>query len=396
MSGGMEWERYGFLKQMLRNRLQTADYEKTAKRLGMKLNDSKVCCMVCELLQQEGKDRSAENFICAALRNYLNRFTENGLRHELIQEGKSRITIILSSGPGQFGERLTAFAYDIHRYLANQLSVRNDCGIGDIGKGLSTVNQSYVQANSALSMRFFKGREDQCGFYIFRKSAMTEPTAEIRRKLTGLENEIIENVRMLNRDAVQRKINQYFELMKAKKLDLDFVIGWCCRFVMTVKASILAMKAEGIDDESFSAIHEKIRRAVYLHELHEAVFREISRMVDQIQRASLLESNPTLKNLLAMIDNDPEQRITLESAASFMHMNISYFSVFFKEKAGTNFTDYVTRVRIDHAKKMLEASEYKISIIANKVGYNDTSYFCNVFKKIVGITPLEYRKKAVL
>ena len=57
-----------------------------------------------------------------------------------------------------------------------------------------------------------------------------------------------------------------------------------------------------------------------------------------------------------------------------------------------SFNEYVTRLRIEHAKQLLEESGSSIESIAREIGYTNPKYFFKVFKKMVGETPQEYRK----
>ena len=74
-------------------------------------------------------------------------------------------------------------------------------------------------------------------------------------------------------------------------------------------------------------------------------------------------------------------------------MNISpyYFSKLFKEEAGENFIEYLTKVRIAHAKELLRNPALSIKEICILSGYSDPNYFSRIFKKQEGVTPSEYR-----
>jgi len=74
-------------------------------------------------------------------------------------------------------------------------------------------------------------------------------------------------------------------------------------------------------------------------------------------------------------------------------MNPSYLSYFFKEQTGENFIDYLNKVRIEKAKELLKDSSMSLSEIASQVGYSNAGYFNRIFKKIVGITPGQYRNR---
>ena len=76
-------------------------------------------------------------------------------------------------------------------------------------------------------------------------------------------------------------------------------------------------------------------------------------------------------------------------------VNISpyYFSKLFKEATGENFIEYLTNIRIDKAKELLEKSDLSMKEICAMCGYSDPNYFSRTFKKNVGLTPTEYKEK---
>lgn len=68
-------------------------------------------------------------------------------------------------------------------------------------------------------------------------------------------------------------------------------------------------------------------------------------------------------------------------------MNIAFLNVL------TFFTEYITGVRMQKAKALLTTTDQKLTAIAESVGYNDVSYFSNVFKKFYGVSPRSMRKE---
>lgn len=84
-------------------------------------------------------------------------------------------------------------------------------------------------------------------------------------------------------------------------------------------------------------------------------------------------------------------KITLEEVCKELFINPAYFSVAFKKATGKNFIDYVNEIRVEKSKELIIESEYRIKEIAQKVGFDSFSYFCTVFKRSTGATPLEFR-----
>lgn len=84
--------------------------------------------------------------------------------------------------------------------------------------------------------------------------------------------------------------------------------------------------------------------------------------------------------------------LSIEEAAEFTGLSISHFCLLFKQETGYTFLEYLTECRIDKAKYILKNSQVKVYQIAPLVGYQDPRYFTQVFKKMTGMTPSEYRE----
>lgn len=85
------------------------------------------------------------------------------------------------------------------------------------------------------------------------------------------------------------------------------------------------------------------------------------------------------------------ERLTLESVSEKFYFNRTYFCKYFKKYTGKNFSEYLTEVRLNKSKELLESTNMKIYSISSMIGYDDPKYFHRQFKKAFGITPDEYR-----
>lgn len=82
--------------------------------------------------------------------------------------------------------------------------------------------------------------------------------------------------------------------------------------------------------------------------------------------------------------------VTLELAAGFIGLNASYLSRIFKEETQSTFSEYVNRVRVDAARRLLESGQYTIKQVSDQVGFSTHNYFFKVFKEVTGMTPQAY------
>lgn len=100
-----------------------------------------------------------------------------------------------------------------------------------------------------------------------------------------------------------------------------------------------------------------------------------------------------IKKVQDHIEKHYEDKITVESLATLINTGRRTFERRFKEATNNTSIEYIQRVRIEAAKKFFEASRKNISEIMFDVGYTDTKAFRDTFKKITGLTPIEYRNK---
>lgn len=83
----------------------------------------------------------------------------------------------------------------------------------------------------------------------------------------------------------------------------------------------------------------------------------------------------------------------LEALAEDMHMSKAYLSRLFRQETGSSITGYLTARRIRQACSLLQSSELSVEMIGEKVGLSNVSYFIQLFKRTVGVSPHQYRLK---
>jgi len=123
------------------------------------------------------------------------------------------------------------------------------------------------------------------------------------------------------------------------------------------------------------------------------LFSQVMTLRDEI---STEHSIPIAMQAKRYIDNNyANPDLSLSSVANAICTSPNYLSTVFKEKIGTNFSEYLTEVRIRQAEKLLATTDLSISEIALRVGYQNINYFSMTFKKVTGNSPSKYQRKKV-
>ena len=109
------------------------------------------------------------------------------------------------------------------------------------------------------------------------------------------------------------------------------------------------------------------------------------------EKQEVIKNRILAEQIRKYIETHYMEDICLQDVAEQFRYSDAYFCRFFKQNFDKNFIVYLSELRIEKAKELLADVTVNIKDIGQKVGYRDSSYFTKVFKRIVGVTPSEYR-----
>lgn len=95
---------------------------------------------------------------------------------------------------------------------------------------------------------------------------------------------------------------------------------------------------------------------------------------------------------LEYIRNNYSSKLTLPATAAHVHLQSSYFCTLFKKHMGISYSEYIKLIRLNKARQLLHNSNDKIEQIAHDTGFCDIHHFYKVFRKYEGVTPVHYRQ----
>jgi AraC-like DNA-binding protein/ligand-binding sensor protein len=151
-----------------------------------------------------------------------------------------------------------------------------------------------------------------------------------------------------------------------------------------------------VDIESLRAAYFATRVLTGKH--HEAVVKlltifaqHLSMLSNQVIVQQENAEPPVITRAKEFIQEHQTENLRLGHVAKACNTSTFYFCKMFKKITGINFTDYLSRVRIEKSKNLLLNPNLRVSEIAFEVGFQSLTHFNRVFKKILGQSPTEYR-----
>ena len=103
--------------------------------------------------------------------------------------------------------------------------------------------------------------------------------------------------------------------------------------------------------------------------------------------------NETVEQICAYLAANYQQKLSLTEVAARFYISPYYLSRLFRRVTGQSIVDYLNNRRIEAAQKLLETTELSISAIAEQTGFASAAHFRRVFREVMDISPLQYRKK---
>lgn len=156
-----------------------------------------------------------------------------------------------------------------------------------------------------------------------------------------------------------------------------------------------AVDDAGLPPIYIHSISEEMAEKIEEADSSEALVDVIEQMIDgycnSINNISLQNHSVNVVKVQRYIVNNIDKKISLADLSELTDLDESYLCRLFKRECHMTINEYIQNQRINEAKWMLESSDNSIIDISHLLGFSTQSYFCSVFKKIVGISPAKYR-----
>ena len=171
-----------------------------------------------------------------------------------------------------------------------------------------------------------------------------------------------------------------------QKLEQYQVIHKLHPYSLTLKQKLEQLENESNNQDSLtSAMEKNLLEQIILFILRYGTKKELEEKegADKIQIAA------------RYISEHYNEEITLPDIAAMTFMEETYFSKKFKQLTGFGFKEYLISTRVKAAENLLKTTKLSVGEIADSCGFSSSNYFGSVFKRLLGVSPANYRKRVI-
>lgn len=267
--------------------------------------------------------------------------------------------------------------------INKQFSIPLSTGISNPSKTLEHIHVSYKQALIALQNKFYKG----IGEVLFFKDCKKYHEAT-EYPLEG-EMQLFECIKHAeDSKEIKQAIEEFYQcVLKEGIVDHKFIYEITIRLLVGIEKKVYSQLGD------LSTYHHcKIMSVIHLETIQEVKEYVAAHLIELHQILAYNDNRRSvIKKAIQFMEKEC-QHATLQSVSEKVYIAPTYLSSLFKINTGKTFIEKLTQIRIEKAKDMLVSTHMKNYEVAEKVGYKDSRYFSQIFKKVVGVTPTEYRE----
>lgn len=255
-------------------------------------------------------------------------------------------------------------------------------GLSDLLGNGDDISVAVEEAYHALKATFY------CGGAAYYVENPFSPIEDIADELLKDEEELFKSYREQNIGNIRRNVSMIFSCFSKNCINPDDVKGYLIGLL-------------GRLDSNYWKACKLIQNDNLMHDfqaksdddLQAVILRIIISMLANIYPAHIRTDEDIINEIKKYIDRHYDADLSLASMENHFYISRYQVSRLFKERFECNYSNYILQVRMDAAKTYLLHSGKKLSEICQLVGYEDVSYFSNVFKKFYGISPSDFRCK---
>ncbi|NQX67401.1 response regulator [Paenibacillus alba] len=287
---------------------------------------------------------------------------------------------------------LFTLAEEVRQSLYSYLKISVTIGVGERVSKLANVPQSYSQAKEAADQRWFLGKNQ-----IISMDNLEQREDSIYRFDASQNERMISALKAADIAKVREELHAIFLALSHSRADgIAYGRNLSLQLLLLASRILLELQvhkqgAENVENEQLT----KVFQQETLDDLRRLVEYRLLEVCGRIGEKRSGKAKNVIERTRALIDKRFADNLQVGDIAAEVFLSTTYLCLLFKQETGETINEYMTKVRVDKAKELLQDPGNKFYEVCYAVGYSDPSYFSKIFKKYTGFTPSSFRDQVM-
>ncbi len=377
----------------LRNELHLievkCDFDEPYAVLYLNVANYNVIQSTCDVMEPDLFSASLENIVEEVMSEF---FILQTFRYE---NGQCIVTINLPERKfsREFIEKIEAGFNRVVKYVDLYFGMQIYGVLSKRTIGLKAFSHAVVNCKNVMNDRF-RMKENKLLLCTEEMSSQQKLCSEGKLNLSDWKTSL-EDFSFSDAEAFLKKTIGHFYEMEGVEPHLIREMLYELYRVMKADGLTKGIMVDKLTDGYGIMLYQAIFQYDLLLNIEECFLSVLGQYVEESSKNGNKKLKKEITQIITYVKENLKGDLSIATAARVIHISESYFSHLFKSELGVSFIDYVNRLRIEKAIKLLNETDKNINEIAYEVGINSPNYFSILFKKITKFSPNEYRNNKI-
>lgn len=271
----------------------------------------------------------------------------------------------------------------VQKYLKFTVTI----GIGNVHEKISSISLSYKESIFAIKNQLVIGNNRVIPYKTINESNLSANYFPVETK-----RNLLLCMRTNNKEEVSNILNNIFDRFKFSAPNTEIIYVHCIELISTcIEFAVECNQDTKTILKNIPDPFEEIYKLKKFSDIEQWIKSTFTSTLDSVHSNKKKRSSRLIDDVKKYVnDHYQNNGLRIDEIAKKFYINYHHLCSVFKKDSGITLNEYISSIRINRAKEMIDSGNISITEVAKLVGYDDPNYFSKCFKKTIGLSPQKY------